>query len=260
MSRRWCIIAGPRSGSTWLENMIFKKIKSLDSRTEMLTEVLEPSLNLNYIIDDYKNLKINGCNKNPLIISELIDDRIKLIQNVRDDQPMTMRIFPKNEIYSESKFWFFLYLLKQKNFNFVSLNRDLFDRSISLYMMYETKIIHRWGDTKYSTINSNGESDLFLFEKEAIKPKIIKINIDKFKDILESEYITEKNITNINLLLECKTVEYKNLIENSKNNDIPININVNIRTTYDIEYKDIIENYDEVLSMYEEFKTRNFKI
>ena len=258
MSRRWCIIAGPRSGSTWFETMIFKKIKSIDSRTEMLGEFLEPVLNLNFIIDEYRNLKNNGFNKDLLSISRLIDDRIDLIQNTRENQPLIMRIFPKNNVYSDYKFQNFIDILKKKKFNFVILNRDLLQRSISLYFMIETNIVHRFSDRIYT--QTRAVSDDLLYEKETITPTLIKMNIDQINNILKDEYITENNIKKMNSLLGCAAVEYENLIEDCKNKNIPIDPNVTIQTTYDIRYKDVIENYDEVISFYEELKNGNFKI
>lgn len=156
MHKRWCIIAGPRTGSSCLENMIYRYWKRLDPTAVMLGEVINSVLGIKRPVQiDSSRLLYRGEEELTKVQPyELITYAKNRILAANTDQPVVLRVFTQPEYFSESQYLYFFKQLESVGFKFISLNRNAFDRALSLYFMQTTKIVHRWKEDHGETIST----------------------------------------------------------------------------------------------------------
>lgn len=253
MHNRWCIIAGARSGSTWFENLIHESSNSTDKM--ILGEYISPyPYTQHFTLDEHNNI-ISMFVEEPINFLQENTDRIQMILNSNIEQSLTIRTFVRpNEhpIFKRTSDYIdFFQKLAERNFKFVSLYRNIFDRSISGYFMAQTGNIHRW----YTDVD-NG----YYITNEGVKdwsrvciPDPIIVDIPSWESILWSSYQDEIQRKKVTAILNCPTVHYETLLEDCDVANIDVSPSSIIKT-YDISYKDYILNYDELVDKYNYYK------
>ena len=256
MHNRWCIIAGARSGSTWLENLIFESFSKHTNPIRLSEYLLSPFLNT--FLKDENNWI---CEKNIPIFpqtndetAQIIQDRIETICTSTIEQPLTMRVFIRPDQTLNLDYDVFFKKLADRNFKFVTLYRDIFDKSLSWYFMENTGIIHRWGNNgetyRYDTMQGVKKS----IEVTEVKP--VTVNITHWAHTnLYMSYKDEVLRKKMTAKLDCPTVRYETLIDDCYANNIPIGP-TEIMKTYEFSYKDYILNYDELVQAYLYYKDK----
>lgn len=247
MNHRWCIMASPRSGSNYLEELIFR------NNLKKVTSNLDPSISLSeylhhiwYSYHDSNNLVQNG--------KELFnsDFRIKFRNNINyiienKSNPIVMRIFPqlwhKNEINLDDFFSF----LQNNGFKFVYLRRNIKDRLISLTVAQYTDTWNR-RIIKGKSFIINGENTVSLSQDNKI---IIDLNTVA-KNYYDTR-MTDYYLNTFNKKFSGNTINYETINNDCKKIGIIVR-DTYIKKLYDVNYSDLIDNYQEVVDFIEFFK------
>lgn len=255
MHKRWCIISGPRTGSTYLESMIHAYWKKLDPTAISLSEPLHPKVGLNYPFEINPEGFLIRASKpiKKIRLFDLMQRVTDLILSANPDQPIVLRVFTQEEYYSEGQYFAFFAKLKSVGFKFISLDRDIFDQAMSLYFMETTGIVHRWADGQNDVL-TNTEGEVIKSEPDEL---LHDIDEDKFVELFnycEKYKLLREKICN---KLPHIKVNYATIIEDCKLGQIP-HSNVGIKRTYSKNYKDkvISESWKHIVSKY---KTTNIK-
>jgi hypothetical protein len=255
MNNRWCIIAGARSGSTWLENLIFESLPKNKKPLRLNEYILSP-----FLTTFSKDENNYVCENNVLMLpltndetAQIIQDRIDTISTANIEQPLTMRVFIRPNQTLNLDYNMFFNKLADINFKFVTLYRNIFDKSLSLYFMENTGIVHRWGNNKetyhYDTMQGNKKpSDISKLEP-------LTVNMSNWLRNLYNSYTDEVLRKKMTSKLDCPTVRYETLIDDCYANNIPIGPTEIIKT-YELPYKDYILNYDELVQAYLYYKDK----
>ena len=232
MNLRYCILTSPRSGSKLLEDTIFKMIAksaTSDMPAIRLGEFLHNEVHEYF---DTNNKKFSMTK--PFDSNERVTFRQEMMDIVENkNNPMTMRIFPQ-PWHGVDYLSTLLHTLKQNGFVFVYLERNLFDRAISLSVAQKTNF---WTRLNYYTP----------------RQPYIKISENNKINLKIDDVITEiQALIGIDFLLETLSTQFEGEIINYENFESDCNkigivpINTGYEKTYEIEYKHLIENYDEV--------------
>jgi hypothetical protein len=253
MFNRYCIIAGARSGSTWLEEMIYNGFNT--SYRIKLGEPLEHSAdyfkssghNHTVVLHDTGFLRLSRLqNKIFEHKIEYLDYLIDTIKSGNPRQDIVLKVFPQDWKYSEEDYIKFLTVLQDLGFQFINLHRKVTDRAISWQIMEQSKIVHRWDDghklffSKHGGIDNNVKD---LASKSIIlDPKVFidYMNLTNAEDNLISRVSTQFNGINVN---------YETLVEDCIANSIPITTLTKVQKLYATPYKDSILNYNEIVSI-----------
>ena len=246
MNLRWCILTSPRSGSTLLEENIYRMIYSAGTKDS-------PAIRLGEYLN-YSELHYYDSNKLRWVKSEKLNSpsRIEAMKSIEEkiansNCPIVMRIFPqpwyKNYLNIED----FLTKLKNNNFNFLYLHRNLKDRLISLCVAKEVNIYHR-------KKNVNNEI-LFDRDPENTNSKFIspneKISLDfdlvarNYLELKVNDFILNNHIKKFH----GNIINYENFYEDCAKANISASSNISTLPTYDYDYKDLISNYEEVIEL-----------
>jgi hypothetical protein len=243
MSNRWCIIARPRTGSTWLELMINKALPN--NNKKILGEYIDPlvaSTEKRYLKHGYIETE-----KGIYTVEDkhrLYLDRKEILSISDTVQSLTMRIFPQSTHYDKSVYIDFIGLLKTRNFKFIFLDRDLTDSVISFCAMLQTGVIQRFGD-KHCVKTPDGN---ILLTKIYDNIEPFNINVDlfaesysKFKinDQMTREILSESNI-------DYYTIRFNNLIDDCIQHGIPIGVTSNVYKTHTQSYDNLMLNLNEI--------------
>jgi LPS sulfotransferase NodH len=244
MSNRWCIISSPRSGSNYLEEMIFLKVSSTGSYTILLGEILHR------IIFAYRDSNLMSYKKDSEYNSiERIDFRNTIFSKLENDHNMgaVLRLFVQSHYLPDNDYQALVNKLKLLNFKFIHLTRELFDSAISLSMANLTSLWHRFSSTKLGEyVEGNKEY--------ARNPKSINIPIYEFGKCYVDLSVTDYHNKNILKNLEYTTVRYETILADCKYNNIPIEERTDIKKLYTSNYSTLIENYSELENFYRHMK------
>jgi hypothetical protein len=245
MNHRWCIIAGPRSGSRWLEDSIWAHFYNITKFAIRLGEFIHPDLNGSgsMILGKSKILLHSSSSENNKSkdLQLLLNHQTDLIINSNLKQPMTMRVFCQDWNYSADEYLDFFQKIRNCGFNFISLDRNIFDRAISWYVMEHTGIHHRFmRDENDMYTSNNGEQFNVTTEK-------ITVDINEFLSRYNQCKTDTRARLDMEYMLSVKKVSYDNLVQNCIDNNIPISKNISIKKLYDVSYQDKIDNWDELL-------------
>jgi hypothetical protein len=248
MDNRWCILGGPRSGHTWCEHLVFGGIAELPNSIQ-LNEFLHPGVaaqkNDAYVLDIDRN--ILSLPNMLLDLDNFFTDRCKLIFKANTTQPLTMVIIPEPWTYNNIDYIDFIQLLNRSgNFKIARMHRNLFDRAVSWYYMSVTQIVHQFKEKKETakfTIETGGQIEGFV-------SPVIKADTSKFMEFLVFCIRDEIYMRTIESQVKCIRLNYDTLIEDCKQNNIPFDADTAIKKTHSVQYQNLIENYDELLDMY----------
>ena len=248
MNHRWCIMSSPRSGSNYLEELIFR------NNSKKVTSNLEPSICLSEYLH---NVWYSYYDSNKLVQNgkELFnsDFRIKFRNNINyiienKSNPIVMRIFPqlwhKNEINLDDFFSF----LQNNGFKFVYLHRNIKDRLISLTVAQCTNTWNKRIVKGKSELSIDGENTVHLSQDN----KIV-IDLETVAKNYHDTRMTDYYLNTFYKKFPGNTINYETIHDDCIKSGITVS-NTYIKKLYDDPYSEIIENYHEVIDFIEFFK------
>lgn len=244
---RWCIIAGPRSGSTYIECMIYNALYSLPSMAK-LGEFMTANFGADhqiYGLDQNRCITVTEIDAplatDPDTIESFYQNRVSLIKSAKRSQPLTMRLFCLPNAFTMERYLKFCSILQDLDFQFLSLERDLFDRTVSFYFMLNHGRIHRFIRPKSDEVKVayqlNGN----------LPPSPTKVNIKRFMALYRQVVEDDRNRREITKILECPIIRYSHALEDLKSHGVPMASWIPTKLTYDEKYPDLILNYQELL-------------
>jgi hypothetical protein len=128
--------------------------------------------------------------------------------------------------------------LHERKFKFILLERNIFDRALSHNIVAITHFAHRWKGVEGSP--------------DSLEP--ITIDAGKWLESLFAAYQATEYRHKLFANYEFITVNYENLIEDCQRKGIPIQLKSNdILKTWNLDYKDIVTNIDELQIIYDSF-------
>jgi hypothetical protein len=249
---RYCVLAIPRTGSTWLlEGINYTNFRFKDriNLSEFFTHY--SLLTSRYELD--KNSIIRHINEKNYVRAlgrtDFINSRLSILLNGDANQPLVLKYMYWSGNNIEISDLDILAKIQNHNIRIINLNRDPFESAVSFIVAEHTKIWARNIDStgQYWVINDNNSN---------IGNKVPFINIDKFKvsDLqfknLYYDFIKmKKEKQEIADKLNCSNVDYNSLELDCIKNMIPIKISTKSIKIYDTEYSNIIENFDQLLEI-----------
>lgn len=244
---RYCIIAGPRSGSTWIEFIVSGNLKHKKMKPERLGEFFHPGVAKNEQFVLSENNQIVPGKKEWTSDQELVNDRMSMLLTGDHTQSLTMRLFPQNYSFEFIDYVEVAKTLESCNFKFISLYRDIFARAVSWAAMDQTSIVH--------LIKENGSYYHTTFqglkEKTGINP--ITICPEKFTELLvrvQQDDIDRKLISNAVNAIE---LNYDTISNDIKQLGF-VMYDTHIFPVHELPYSELITNYDQLLDLYQKFK------
>lgn len=243
---RYCIIAGPRSGSTWLEFLLVEHLKHINLKPIRLGEFLHPHVakNEQFILTANNNIAYGKYQWST--DKEIFDGRLSMILNNTKQQSLTMRLFPQNYFFEFIDYVDVVNKLKSCDFKFISLHRNILSRALSWAVMDQSKIIHLFNDnTQYHTTFQGKK------EKTLIEP--FEVCLKNFTRILLMSVQDDIYRRIINDIVHCDEVDYDNLENELRALDITIHP-THIEPVHEMKYDKLITNYDKLLDIYNKLK------
>jgi hypothetical protein len=248
-SDRWCIISGPRSGTGWLEDMIFRHLNHSKKNTVKLHEFFNYGFSQAPFFIHHKLdcttldiIKIT-C---PSLVSydQFLVDKMNCIKFGNQDQSFTMRLFNHDEVESRRFENIVDTLYNTININSIILKRSAFDRALSWYFMKITNVVHH-------RISSNS-IDFYSFTdgkltKETVKLQPIVVDIDKWRDLYANCIRENQLLEKIGHQYNLSIVNYENLIEDCIKHSVPIHLDSIFQKTYSESYQNNVINFQELL-------------
>lgn len=255
---RYCVLSIPRTGSTWLTNGIghtYHRFKNYINLHEFCTPFTR--INSRYKLDDNNIIK-EFFETEPYEVlnpTNFVNSRVDILLKGDINQPLVLKYMYMTRPLKETNDLDNLQRIKDHKIIIVNLVRDTFDSTISAAVAGLTGINHKWETAKgeyWST--SNGEKTKINI------PNIIVPALD-FKAAyfqMKQANIEKQKMAD---LLGCTTINYNNLRFDCINNKIPFQNYTHSRKVYDVDYSEIIKNYDQLLEIKERvdnmFSTNN---
>ena len=236
---RWCIIAHPRTGSNYLEDMLYQNIHTQGKFVMRLGELMHHSI---WSYDDstgyhFKKDMLYNAEIRKSFTQDLLD---RLSNN--PEFGAVLRLFVQTHHLPDIDYNKLISQLISLNFKFIHLTRNMFDSTLSLSMAQHTNVWHRRKKGDWEVIDGNTEY--------ATSPSIINLPLNLFgknyMDLQLHQYYTFQLLKELDYI----PVRYDYMINDSIINNIPLAVNSKVKKTYGIEYKDIISNYKELEKFY----------
>jgi hypothetical protein len=232
MLNRWIIVGEPRCGSHWLQS----KLISTAWLDEFINYEFYTENGADFEFDSLNYIKYTTGPTVPITRTEFAQRRIEQIKQINPIQSAKGILFCNRY---EFDYKLIISTLHDCNFRFIMLERNLFDRAISHYMATLTKFAHRW--------NRNENSPA----PDSLSP--VRVNLDTWLDTLFREYKATEYRKSLFKNYNFLTVNYENLIEDCQTNNIPIIKKESISKTWNVEYKDVVTNIEELQEVYNSF-------
>ena len=244
MYNRICIVCLPRSGSSWLEQMIHNAHLHSSPKSVLLGEYFnyhafykngaDAEFNIgddNFLNWQWKSIDVDT--PKPIVSkNQFYQDRLEILKKINLDQNIVLRMMMGWDNYNYEEY---IQELINLNFKIISLSRNMFDQLISQMVAMETNYHHSHSNFAYPNL----------------KIKELSINEKDFKDYL-TICKTEDNLRkNLAIKFNSPIIRYSNLIEDCNSNNIPIDQNVSMVKTYPLPYSDYVKNYNELRELYE---------
>lgn len=255
MYNRWCIVAGPRSGSTWLELLLIEHLKFIKQYPTNLGEFfhLAVAKKEQFILDKYNYIRV-GYRQYNETDQEIYEDRLSMLLANDTKQSLAMRLFPQNYTFNFIDYTSLAKKIQDCNFKFISLYRNIFARAISWSVMDHSSIMHLFKENNFEfyTLTTG------IKEKTAIEP--FYICPKKFTSFLLLSVQDDISRRIINDEVDAVEINYDNLIPDIKNLGITV-LPTSIHPVYEIPYDKLIINYDQLLDIFHKLKnTQDFKL
>jgi hypothetical protein len=247
---RYCIIAGPRSGSTWVEFILLGHLRLKNINAVRLGEFFHPHVAKfeQFILSPDKFI-ISG-KKEWLTDFETISGRISMILESDVSQSLTIRLFPQEYAFDFINYSDVAKQLKLRNFKFISLYRNIFSRAISWATMEHTSIVHKFNERGIQ-YHSTYVGDI---PKKSVDPITIcpanftRILLMTIRDDISRRIISES--------VGAVEIDYDNLEKDLKKIGVSIRP-THMELTHDVPYDKLITNYDQLLDIYNKLKNTN---
>lgn len=240
---RWCIVAGPRTGSTYFEDMVYRQLR--DSYPEFNTLTLNEWLDWWWYQEITSDGNVLPAKYLPYDNPERkihIDKAISIFQTT--NRPVTLRIFPRSWHSQHIDLVEVFNMLLRNGFKFIYLKRNFIDQLLSYLVAQQTKIWHN----KSTGYRYTGENPINIPKPE--NKLVIELdNIPRhWFDLKTTCYLQNK----YQKIISGETVNYETLAQDA----IKLGIHTGSTTIYrktflDNSYSDIIENYNEVMEIIE---------
>lgn len=245
---RYCIVAGPRSGSTWLEFILLEHLKSIDTNPMRLGEFFQPIVakHEQFVLSN-DNTIIHG-RKNWETDRETFNARLSMILNGNHNQSITMRLFPQDYFFDFIDYLELANTLKNCNFKFISLYRDIFSRALSWAVMDHTSIVHLFkvSDVEYHTTFQGNR------KKTNVNP--FSICTKNFTRLLLMAVRDDISRRMINDIVNPVELNYDTISRDIKQLGFDI-LHTEISPVHELPYSKLITNYDQLLDIYKKFKS-----
>jgi len=248
-SDRWCIISGPRSGTCWLEDMIFQHLNHSKKNTVRLREFFNYGFSCSpwfeyHVLDNISLDIIEIRQRCPVSRDRFLVDKMNCIKFGNQDQSFTMRLFNHDEIESRRFENIVDTLYNTININLIILKRSAFDRALSWYFMKITNVVHH-------KIASNS-IDFYSFTtgkitKEALRLQPVIVDIDRWRDLYANCLRENQLLEKISHQYNLSIVNYENLIEDCNTHSVPIHLESEFQKTYSESYQNNVINFQELL-------------
>jgi len=242
MNNRWCIIGTPRTGSNYLEDMLFWNMHNQKKFTIRLGELMHRT------IWSYADSTGYYFKKDVLYDTDIrknfTQDLFSRL-SINSEFGAVLRFFVQTHYMPDIDYKLVIDQLKSLNFKFIHLTRNAFDSTVSLCMAQATNLWHRsiQENSKVEIIDGNAE-----YAKNPTKINIpLTVIGANFIDISLNDYYNKGNLKN----LEFIKIRYESMLEDCNANKIPITEETAIKKLHDQSYSELIENYDEIERFYE---------
>ena len=248
---RYCIVAGPRSGSTWLEGMVLRHVLSKKLNPQRLGEFLHPGVakHEQFILQPGSNRIIRG-KKQWLSNQETFEGRMSMLLEADPTQSLTMRLFPQDYLFDFIDFIDAAKKIESCNFKFISLHRNIFERALSWIVMDYTGIVHLF---KNKETDSEYHTTFYgVQEKSIIEP--IQVCTKKFTRLLLMAVQDDIGRRLISEVVEVVEVSYNNLKNDLQQIGISI-YSTDILPVHELPYNKLITNYNQLLDIYQKLKS-----
>jgi hypothetical protein len=244
---RYCIISSPRSGSTWIEFVVFENLKYKNMKPGRLGEFLHPGVAKREQFVLSENNQIIPGKKERVSDQELVNDRMSMILNGDRNQSLTMRLFPQSYSFEFIDYIEFVKKLESCNFKFISLYRDIFSRAISWAVMDQTSIVH--------LIKENGRHYHTTVQGLKEKTKIDPITIcpEKFTELLLRVHRDDIDRKIISSAVDAIELNYDTISHDIKQLGF-VMYDTHMFPVHELPYTKLITNYDQLLDLYQKFK------
>jgi hypothetical protein len=248
MFERWCIIAGPRSGSTWLELIVLSHLQSKKMNTQRLGEFLHPGVakHEQFVLSS-SNQILYGKKQWPSD-QETFEGRMLMLLANDPTQSITMRLFPQNYYFESIDYIDVVNKLTTCNFRFISLYRNLFARAVSWAVMDHTSIVHLFkeNNSQYHTTHY-GRKEKITVESIQICPR----NFTRILLLVVRDDISRRMINEAVSVVEIDYDKLEQDIQQLKINVLP----TQIFPVHELPYNKLITNYDQLKDIYDKLKT-----
>ena len=245
---RYCIVAGPRSGSTWLEFIVLSHLKSKKINTQRLGEFLHPvvAINEQFILSNTNQIVYGK--KQWATYQETFNGRMEMLLANDPTQSLTMRLFPQEYLFDFIDFIDVAKKLESCNFKFISLYRNIFARAVSWAVMDHTAIVHLFkkNNSQYH-ITFHGKKEKSIVAAIQICPKnFTRIMLMAVQDDIVRRLISE--------VVEVVEVDYDNLKHDLQQIGVAT-YSTDILPVHELPYNKLITNYDQLLDIYQKLKS-----
>jgi hypothetical protein len=142
MNNRWCIIGGPRTGSTWMSSLLIHRSRLYKHNVD-LAEFFEHTNLFNFVINEHNFIE-ESVPVAPGDPYDLLCTRLDMIRQSNKGQPAVIKLFVKPYNFPELDYIQLIKEIQELNFQCLILKRNLLDRTISWTLANQTKIMHKW--------------------------------------------------------------------------------------------------------------------
>lgn len=241
MHHRWCILGTPRSGSTRFEVSIFEALPTLPKgRRVRLAEYL--SFEYALFHDTQEHIFMHLPYDDPFRVN--LRNRVEDLMINRPEYSFVLRIFFQDWMDIKIDYQSFLTTLQNNNFKFIKLEgRSQFDRTISWAMARSTGVWHRK--------NVSGQEEYITKGDVSVITPRNKLTIDPvwFKTLLDDTKLYDFHLEKYASQLDHCVVNYDTMTEDCIKYGIPFRSGTLFTKTYDNNYSELIENYQELLDL-----------
>jgi len=243
---RYCVLSIPRTGSTWLTEGIYGSLLSnnLNKNVINLGEFFTSpsalgglSMRTKYVLDEGMiKRRLQPTTNTEKLLEDFINERLSTLLDGDNTQPVILKYMYWSRLSEKINDLDNLTKIKNHNFTVVNINRDQFESTISFLVGKKTNF---W-------IKST------LWNNKNIKPvtkSSITFSLEDFKSNYEIFLGVAKEKQKIADSLDCINVNYESLVEDCATKQIPFKEDNTCKKVYDIDYNEIITNYNELLEI-----------
>jgi hypothetical protein len=239
-------MASPRSGSNLLEETIYNMISPLATPE---TPAIKLDEFLHYEWFSYR--ASNGqyySGKQPFNSEIRTRHRDDIKHKIETDRnPVTMRIFPQLWHKEFINLTDFFSHLEKNNFKFVYLHRNLRDRLISLSVAQTTNLWHKRIINQKIVLSIDGGKQVPLSKENKIT-----IDLESLTKTYYETRVTDFYLGEFFKKFPGPVINYETFNDDCIRTGIKI-ADTDIKKLYDVDYRELVSNYDEVVEFIEWF-------